>query len=178
MPRPSLDEIRGVTDFATMYRWNLHFLKLPTVGFAGIVASNALNIRCESVELPRQTGQKITVNIRGHQVHQPGIYNYSGTLTVTFVETVDNTIQHLIKGWQEACWEPKTGTQKPKKETEGILLMELLNSDDTPRWGYKIEGVFLDDFDLGGTLDGASSDVIRPSLTFSFDSYTSAPIVA
>lgn len=168
MPRPSIEQLRAVGDFAEVYRWNLQFVKFPSA-VAGAPTSNDLNIRCETVDLPKRTGTKVTTNIRGHQVHSPGIYNYGGELTIKFVETVDNKVHNFLRAWREACSATKTGVSNPKSTLEGIIRIERLNRQDVPIWEYKLTGCFLNDADYGGTLDGATSDHIKPSLIISYD---------
>lgn len=169
MTRPSMDQVRSVADFTTLFRWNLIFAQFPSAIAAP--SSEDLNIRCESAELPKLTGSTITQSIRGHKVSQPGIHDYSETITLTFVETVDNVISNFLRSWREACWATNTGVTNPKSEVEAIILIQRLNSLDEPIWEYKLLGAFLQDFDPGGTLDGSSSDSLKPSLVIKFDRF-------
>jgi len=168
MPRPSIDQIRSVADFTTLFRWNLTFAKFPSA-VASPPNTEDLNIRCESAELPRLTGQTIIQNVRGHQVKQSGIHNYVDSITLTFIETVDNIIHNFLKNWREAAWETKSGIAVPKNELEAIVILQRLNNQDVPIWEYKLIGAFLQDFDLGGTLDGVTSDSLKPQMILAFD---------
>lgn len=168
MPRPSIDQVRSVADFTNIFRWNLAFAKFPSA-VASPPNSEDLNLRCESAELPRLTGQTIVQNIRGHQVRQSGIYNYTDSLTLTFVETVDNAIHQFLKDWREATWETKTGIAQPKSDLEAIITLQRLNNQDEPIWEYKLVGAFLQDFDFGGTLDGITSESLKPQMILSYD---------
>lgn len=168
MVRPTIDQVRSVADFTNIYRWNLVFAQFPAA-VANPPALEDLNLRCESSELPRLTGQTMQHNLRGHQVRQSGIYNYSDSLTLTFIETVDNVVHNYLKAWREAMWETKTGVTQPKADCEAIILLQRLNNQDDPIWEYKLVGAFLQDFDFGGTLDGVTSDSLKPQLILTYD---------
>ena len=174
MPRPTIEQIRSVTDFAPMYRWEIGFSQNPIV-FAGLTSED-LDLRCESAELPKSTNTPIEINIRGHKIKQPGITNYQGTLPLTFIETVDSKISRLLKNWREACWEPNTGVSRPKKDLEVDVVLTRLDNEDNPIWEYTMLGCFCEDYEAGGTMDGVSSEVLKPILTLSYDYFTDTPL--
>jgi len=161
----TIDQIRNLGDFLPVYKWDVQISKVPN----GVtIDSNALNFRMLTSEIPKMTGQSIEINIKGHKVKQPGIYNYSNTLNMTFAETVDATILDFIKQWRELCWETKTGKQKKSEDVKAEFLMFLLNRQDEAVWKFRLIGCYLEDYDLG-SLDGSSSDIVRPSITISYD---------
>ena len=168
MARPTIDQIRGIGNVTQLFRWNLIFAQFPQ-GLAAPPASDALNLRCESATLPKLTGTNTEVKIRGHKVNQPGIHNYSGTIQLTFVETVDNTIHNFLKAWREICWQTRTGIQLPKNQVEAVVLLQRLNQQDVAIWEYKLIGAFLSDYEPGGTLNNDGSDPLKPALTLSYD---------
>lgn len=165
--RPSLSDIRSLGDFATTYNWYLQFLNAP----AGIDGS-ALNLRCETTDIPKKTGQSISVQIRGlPPIKQPGIYAPTGTLTLQVAETIDSKSSEIIKNWREMCYETNTGKAKRKSEVETQVRLVRLDRADNPIWEYVLLGAFLEDYDLG-QLQGASSDNMKPSLILSYDDFT------
>lgn len=171
MPRPSVNEIRGVGNFAKLYQWNWILETPPSAGnFAAFGANGGtpLNLRCESVELPKLTGESIITSIRGQKIKEPGIYTYAGTQTFIFVETVDNIVSNFLREWRELCWQAVTGIQEAKADVEAVVKIQRLNSTDDPVFEYKMTGCFLEDFDLG-TLDGTTSDVFKPNMIMSYD---------
>lgn len=170
MARPTIDQIRSLEDFATTYNWNMSVVKFPSIG--DYPAGNDLNLRCVSVDLPKMNGASIEVNIRGHKVKQPGIYTYEGTLTFTFVETVDSTITEFFKQWREACWQSKTGVQGKKSETEGTLRIARLDRQDNEIYEYILTGCYLESYDTGGQLTDQGGDALKPTLTISYDYFT------
>lgn len=173
MPTPTLESIRAVGDFATLYQWDLNFIKLPTaVGDTSV--GQQLNLRCESAEIPMMTGQSVLVSIRGHRVKQPGIYEYNGVMTLTFVETVDSTVSKFIKNWRELCYQSETGAQAPKRDVEATIQLVRLDRQKRPIWRYELRGCFLED-SQPGTLDGSSSDSLKPSVVLAYDYFLDGP---
>ena len=125
MARPKIEELRSLSDFTSKYRWNLTFSKFPA-GVSGAPSSSDLNLRCESLTLPKSQTTVREVNIRGHKVRNPGIREYEGTITLTFVETVDSKVRAFIKAWQDAIWSANEGTAGTKKEVEAEITLQLL----------------------------------------------------
>lgn len=173
--RPTLEQIRTTVIPTQPFRWNLYFIQFPVVGDFGGITKEDLNLRCETTEQPKMTGEKITMAIRGQKIFVPGIYNYSGTLTVTFIETINNKIANVIRKWNEVCWSFNEGKAENVNDVKAIIQLVRLDHNDNDIYKFDIFGVFLDDFD-DGALDGATSDVRKPSLTFSYDNYKAAEV--
>lgn len=175
MARINIEELRAQRDYAQVTKWSLDFVTLPAVGAFGFPASEALNLRCESIELPKASNQKFEVMIRGQKTLHSGIMDYGNTVTMTFVETVDNTVFNLVKAWRELCWSSRQGQAFPKRDLEATILLTLLDNQDNARAKYTMYGCFYESDDFG-TLDGSTSDAMRPSLTLSYDYYVDAPL--
>lgn len=166
MARPTIDQIRSLGDFATLINWNLSFVTVPSgVGFT----SDGFNFRCESTDLPKWTGTSTEITIRGHTVKQPGIYRPSNQITLTMNETVDNYITRGIKQWRELCWATGTGVAQTKQSVEAIVRLTRNDRADNAIYSYLLYGVFLEDYDPGGQLQSSSADVVKPTLTLSYD---------
>jgi hypothetical protein len=170
-----IDQLRNLPDYQKTHKWDMRFLSLPVVGVLAIPAAGLLNLRCETIELPQKSNEKIEVSIRGHKTFHPGITTYNGDMSVTFTETVDNTIKLFFKAWSELVYGTRTGTAFAKKDLEGTLQITLLDAKDVPVYSYIIYGVFPVSGDFG-SLEGGSSEIQRPSITFSYDFYTEAPL--
>lgn len=166
MLRPSIEAVKNLPDFATVYQWYLQFPKKPT---AVTITDDDINVRCVSAELPKLTGAAIEVQIRGHKVKQPGIHNYSGQITLTMIETVDNMISEFIRQWREAIWQTKTGVQGLRADVEAEIMLIRLNRQDTPIWEYKLFGCLLEDYDPSGGAMAEQGDILKPTLTIGYD---------
>jgi hypothetical protein len=176
MARPQIEQIRGLGDFASLFRWNLTFAQFPT-GVTGLPSIDEVNLRCESTDIPKSTNQKFEVGIRGHKIRRNGIQEYSPTLTFTFVETVDNKIHNFIRNWREAIWATKTGVQSgPSSTLQAIILIQRLDNLDNPIWEYKLNGSWLEDYEFG-QLDGQTSDAMKPQMIISYDYFDDKSLV-
>lgn len=171
MARPSIKDIKGIGDFAPIFRWNVEFKQVPHGMTARTGYLNGINLRCESIDSPpKLTNQKIEVNVRGHKFFQPGAGQYNNQIQLTCVETVDNFIHTFLKEWRDLIWEVKTGVRaQVLADLMGQIVIERLDARDTPIWQYTLHGVFLEDYEPGGSLDGSSSEYLKPSMTFSYD---------
>ena len=174
--RPGIEDIRSISNYTDIYRWNLTFASFPLTGTVGATtafnafpSSENLNLRCESVAIPNQTNEKITVNIRGQKVHQSGQATYSGSIQLTFVDTVDNVVQDFIRTWRELVWQTRTGVSQPKLSQEATIILQQLNSLDEPIWQYTLYGCFPQGFDNGSMTN--ASDIRKPTMTLSYDYY-------
>jgi hypothetical protein len=175
MPRPDIDQIRALGDFATLYQFNVYLTTAPRA--VDSPPTEDLNLRCLTSELPKAAGTSIEVHIRGHKIKQPGQYDPTHTLTMTFVETVDAKISQFLKNWREACWQTKTGRQEKKEDVEAVITLVQLNRQDEPIWQYKLTGCYIEDYDpTGAGWDGTSTEVVRPSLTLSYDYFEDEPV--
>lgn len=168
MPRPTIENVRGVGDFATLYQWNLAVIT-PAPGVPGFPSSDQVNYRCESSSMPGKTDQELVIGIRGHEVYQPGKHVYKNPLTITFIDTVDSVIADWIESWSNACWEVRTGRQLQNDQIKSNLLLERLDRQDNVIFNYLLVGCYLQDFDLG-TL-GAENELFKPVLTLKYDYY-------
>ena len=166
MAVPGHENIRALPDFATLVKWSVSINNI-----AGLSIPPNLNFQCLSSDVPRtEAGQTIDVWVRGHRVRQPGIYASTTSITLTFAETVDNAISNMLSQWRELCWQTKTGIEGERNAVEGTLLLTRMNRQNRPIWTYELIGCFLEDYDpTGSQLDGESGDILRPTLTLSYD---------
>lgn len=168
MSRPSLENIRVLGDFATRYQWNLAFLTSPV----GLTAPSAgLNLRCEASDLPAPKGSAISIEIRGQQVFQPGIYRVGGTLNITFIETVDNMVMDFLESWREMCWQSNTGVQEKNLDVKCEIQLTRLNRQDQPIKTDVVKGAYCLSFTKPQL--GNANEAFKPTLTIQYDSYGS-----
>ena len=171
----TIDQLRALPDYAQVTKWDINFVTLPGVGAFGFPVSDELNFRCESVELPKATNQKYEVQTRGHKTFHSGILDYGNSFTITFTETVDSAIFNFVKAWRELIWSSRQGQAFSKSDIEATILITMLDNQDNARAKYTVFGCFLEDYDFG-TVDGATSDAIKPTMTLSFDFFVDAPL--
>lgn len=173
MARPKLDELRGVADFSTMWRWDVAFT-FPA-SLTGIPTTSEVNVRCESSALPTAAVQEFMVNIRGQEVRVPGILKYGGTIDMTFIETVDNKISAMIKAWRDALWAPNTGVMADTvANLKSRIILTRLDSKDAGVWKYTLIGTWPGPNTLP-TVDGNTNDAVKPGVTWNYDRFEDGP---
>lgn len=176
MPRPSIEHLRGLGDLSTNYQWNLNFVTFPiAVTLAGrFPKGEDLNKRCISTTLPKKSTGRLTANIRGYQVNQPGTLQYNESIQLEFIETVDNVVSLFLLAWHELC--SRTGTQIhwPKDMLESIIQIERLDRQDNPIWLYVLYGCFLMDYEHGEL--NSSNGLLQPKITITYDYFKEQPL--
>jgi hypothetical protein len=165
--RVSLSEIRGIGDFATSYQW---YVTVQRAAGANFPTAPEINLRCVSSEVPLLKDAPIETSIRGHKVWQPGIHNYTQSITLTMAEAIDMKINQWIKDWREACWQSFTGIHKLKSEVEAAITLVRLNRQDQPIWKYHLVGCFLSDY-TQDTL-GTENSTLKPTMVINYDGFT------
>ena len=168
MAKATLEQLRSLPDFAELHRWDLTFASIPADASGDFPVSDEINLRVKSSTIPKSTNEKIEIRHKGHRVYQNGISLPEGTITLTFNETVDNTVKKLIKAWREAVYDFKSGKAGKKADVTCTIILDQLDKEDKPVWRYTLKGCFIEDYDLGeyNSEGGAASE---PSLTISYD---------
>jgi len=165
MIRPSIEQIRQLGDVALTFRWHISMPSTPLVMKDIFERGQSLNLRATSTSKPKITDQKVTVDVRGSQVHQPAKHEYSKSIQLKCYETVDSKMADLIRQWIH--WSTNYGKTYPKLDLECKILLTELDNSDKARYHYMLVGVFLEDYDFG---EGSSDNgVVQPSLTLSYD---------
>jgi len=136
----------------------------------------AMNVLCQSSNIPKKNHQKISIPLKGHVTHQPGIWTPEGSLQLRFLETIDNHVHRILYAWQESMWEHDSGrgTIANVNNVNGSVAMdavrlERLDTGDQPNCVYVLQWVFLSDY----TWDqlNSESNVLGATVTFSYDDY-------
>lgn len=168
MSKIDIEDLRALPDYVKLTDWSISFPVLPLVGALGGFASSVLDLRCETVDLPKPANQKIEVNTRGHKVFQNGLSDFGNSTTITFNDTVDNVVFNFIKALREITRDFRTGKQFSKSEVEFITVVTQYDANDKAIRAWELVGCLWESDDFG-SLDASSSDIVRPSLTISFD---------
>ncbi len=168
--RPKVTDIIGLGDFPTSYDWYLQFIQYPPLSI--IASTDDLNLRCLSSTVPKLSeSAPINIDIRGHEVRQPGIFDYNGSITLTFVETANRLITKMLAAWREACWQSITGMQGTKKDVVATVRLVPLDRANKESWEYVMYNCWLQTYSSGGDL-GNTSAIVQPTATLVYDYFT------
>lgn len=167
--RPSIEETRNLGMHASYFNWGLQFVSLPA-GLAGFTSAD-LNTRAVSMQAPTRTQQVSDINLRGHKVHQHGIMDYNGPLTLTLHETVDSKVGKFFEAWMDLQWTPISGVQIPKSLNQAVFLLTLLDSQDAARMYYTIFGSWPSAFEHGSDYGADSSETVKHNVSLQYDYY-------
>lgn len=167
--RADIHSLRNLTDFVTTYQWSLRFDTFPRAVSSPPTTAN-MNIRCISADIPTFTDQPIATDIRGHKVWQPGIHNYSQTITLTMAENIDMLVNKFIRAWREACFQTGTGRHSSKDDVQCEITLVRLNRQDEAIWNYHLFGCFLSGYEQGQL--NAENTTFRPTLRINYDYFT------
>ena len=174
--RPTIEQLRYLTDFGPNYRWDTGFV-LPAAVSAAINSAE-LNIRTTSMSIPKRTVDVIEISNRGHKIFREGITNFSQSITLSTISTVDAMIHKAVRNWGQMQWSDNVGAMSTivAKDRQGLATLKALNNADVGYWQYTIIGAWLQDSDFG-EYGSDGSDIIRPSLTLQYDYYVDGPTV-
>lgn len=171
MPRPTLDQVR-TNEYAVVYMWNFEFGVVPPCLQGYLPSDQKLNILCSTAGLPKATNMPTDIRVRGHRHKQPGIMEYSTTIVINFLETVDNEISEMIWNWREACWASNTGTSWLTNDVVGEIVLTRTDRQENDIWWYILKGTYLEDYDYSSELSDSSPDALKFALTISYDYFT------
>ncbi len=188
---PSMADLHSLKELKQNFRWVVNLSELSDYALKGKDSVAKLQIMCSSIDLPKKnivTGEAI---VRGVKIVQGGYADFENTMTITFIDNVENEVQMLIDSWQDAVY---------RTNKAGLVSVESTASDAAASYGdgagsggtygvnYKkklsisrvdmkkkiyytldVIGCFPQSYDPGGQLDSTSADITQPSLTLSFD---------
>ena len=172
--RPTIEQLRYLTDFGTIYRWDSQF-NLPAAVQAAI-NTDELNMRLTSTSVPKRTTDAIEIANRGHIIFREGIARFSQQITLSTLGTIDAMIHSAVRNWQQIQWNDNQGRQSTvvAKDRQATVRLMALNNIDQQYWSYVIMGAWLQDSDFG-EFGSDASDIIRPSLVLQYDYYVDGP---
>lgn len=172
MATPTIDQYRaqGNADFQKSYLWELEFIRPPALISPDLISQ--LNFMCISSDVPKKTGQTSTIMMRGEQIFDPGIYNVTGTITLTFVERTNAIIRQVIAGWEQVCADKADVFYNL---TADIALRSMDNQKDV-NYEYILYLAFFEDSNVPQFDSGQSSDPMQPSMTLRYTDYIQRPL--
>lgn len=176
--RPTINQLRALTDFCPNYRWDMNAALPATVAQA--INSVELNLRTTSFTIPKRTVDSIEVANRGHKIYREGITSFSQQISLSTIGTIDAMTHKAVRNWHMMQWSDdgqivygRMSSNNPL-DRQAIVTLTALNNTDESYWAYTIFGAWLQDSDFG-EFGSDSSDIIRPTLTLNYDFFIDGP---
>lgn len=165
---PNIDQVRTLGEIQSTVHWQV--IMSPPSGVHG--DSGSLDLRAISSDIPKVTGKATELSIRGHKVKYPGIPEVAGSIELTFVESINQTITKTISDWRQLCYNVQTGAMGSKARVTGtVILRRLARDGSTVVWTYELIGAFLEDYTVP-KLQGTQDENYQASMRISYDYFT------
>ena len=85
--RPTIQQLRALTDFCPSYRWDMNAVLHAVIAQA--IDSYNLNLRVTSVSIPKRSVDPVEVSNRGHKIYREGITSFSQQISFSTIGTID-----------------------------------------------------------------------------------------
>lgn len=175
MPTLDVNAIRKIGDPVHSNKWTFELIRVPeaVTSLSKISPGDLLNPQTVSLDLPRPQVSTIEVVHRGVSINVPGHVDFEKQVSVSFIETSSKKIIKLFEAWRSMASKislpvgyTPTGNVNSLK---GSFKVTVLNRKLKPLFSVFFEGVFVVSLDLGQVVGDKGADIIRPTITFSYD---------
>lgn len=165
MSNIGIEAVRALAEPAYGYLWEVSCSKLPGGG-----DPNALSFRAKTSSLPDKVLESAETNFKGHKIYHAGRDASAHTIDLTFWDSVGFPVYKALLNWSEFILNRETGASHPKKEYESIIIMEMLNRDESGTVGNtcKLFGAYPESI-AAISLDQSSNEPVEISVTIKFD---------
>lgn len=174
MPKVTLGEVLSLGEVLTTYMWDFQIIRPPAIPGTNPLELARMRIKCVSFEIPTKDNQVIELTIHNHRFIQPGPNNFNGSISLEFVESSDAGLIQFMEKWINSLFDVYTGLGLPKAVATADIMLTLLNRQGMPVRFYTLYNAFPQSF-TAGSLSGEGGDAVRPSATFSYEYFVSAP---
>lgn len=166
MPKVTLTDVVGLPDPMLNDNFELIFPRIPGSNDDG----RNFRLQCKSGVKPGMTIQEVEIELFGHKVKHAGRKTFSGTMSVSFVESRDGRIITSLEDWAESV--RGTDSQHGTFKEEYAITATLVIYDQTgdAALTYTIYGVWPTEVPEY-TFDGSGGSNITADCTFSYDYY-------
>ena len=161
----TLTDVRGMGNTLKQNNYDLVIPNPPAGGDGDI-----LRLAVASSAIPGFSSEIVERAHHGHVIKEAGRGMFPRTLPAEFFETSELTALTLLKAWHTLQWNNETGEQSDTNayKTDGYII--LLDAARKESKKVRFKGLFIEDV-ADSPLDGASSEIVRVSVTFSYDDW-------
>lgn len=170
--RPTTDDLLALGDFQRTNMWKISMIRAP---IAVPINTEDFNLRCRTSSTPKFTQQAIEAYVRANRVYDSNVVYPDGTLTLSFIETVDTTIRVFGTTWMRMC---KERTTTLRDLCADFRLVELDNQENEV-FEHFLGWSFPEDFDTGELAGNeAGAQIQFPTMTLKYNTLKQTSLVA
>lgn len=159
----TLNDVRSIGNPLRQYDFDFVIPSMPGGG-----DGNVIRIHITNTNIPGFSVESFESNHHGHTIKHAGRGIHARTYTVEYEETSDLRIYNAFRAWRDLQWDPETGEQAEPEEYKTVGQLQLLNGAKEITKKIDLIGLYVEDV-ADVPLDGAVSDSVKISVTFSYD---------
>jgi len=163
MARTSYSNVLALPDAALQFQFDLFFPTIPGGGNA-----QNLTYKVKGTSIPTSKIEPVVIELHGGKKQEAGRAQYDHTFTCTFMETVDYSTLLAFRAWRNymRSWKNNTGANAAAYKVN--LELDVYDNAGNIMQTLIMAGAWVQDI-AEVTLNGASSEAVEISITFSFD---------
>jgi len=170
------DRLNDLPDPLYTFNWEIQVPGINKVT-ESITDPEDFLIRCRNAEIPGRGIEPIESYFMGMKQKFPGRSLFTQTITILMEEFQDQLVTKALNEWSENVFSTKLSntnagiSQKAKKRggyATDVYLIFRGNENSELKQKYRLYNCFPENWDPV-SLDYATSDIVRPSLTLSYD---------
>ena len=160
----SIQDLRSIHNPQKSYMWE--------VSITGGVASplKELSFYAKTAVIPQSAVEQIVINHKASKTHHAGRDSSGHSVTLTFWDNEDQTIQRYFYDWMQTIHNEVTGGAVTRDIYSANVVLKLRDSNDQNTTGsIRLTNAFpIDLSDISLSYDG--SEPVEISVTMSYDS--------
>jgi len=185
--RPSIKHLRSLSSVLRTTDWIVRLLEplpdpIASLPFYGDRV-DGFSMMANQISFPQIQSNVQEVSISGFKVRVPVDTEFSGTITVTFHETVKAEVIRSLWAWQKAIEDPNTKKKAGRYKANMVIYPHSPVSKEGPNRplpreeiavvnvpvAYKLYGVAIAGLSLPDFSGDKVGEIVRPTATFSYD---------
>lgn len=155
-------------DIASSYHWQLSVIKWPNaVYFPGTKLFNTRLMECTP---PTAIAAEILeTRVHGFAIKQYGDIDRTGSLSMSFQDMVDQSVQAIFIDWFNKVQDAKTRTGLPKADLIMDCILYQLDRSNNPIKGWNLSTGLLETYDGQESFSGENNIGGKISATIQFE---------
>jgi phage gp36-like protein len=165
----TINDLRGTDNVQKAYEYEVDFIGSTSSGSVPLMTT-----RVESVSIPEESVETFIINFKGQKTTYSGRVASAKTVTVNFWDDETRQTYKFFRNWLDTMMNPIVGGGVTRELAKGQMVIKLFASDSqTVMSAHTLDVVYPTQVSEI-SLDYANSDVLKFSVTFSYDTHVIA----